>query len=169
VNPLAPLLFLFALGRAKGGGFNVSPPGRGRPPRPRPNDPHDYTNVQPTPAAYKPAGPSTEKPWLTYPNPIPAAVINRAQALLKDHTVHEQIEKDPSTGGTVRYLRTTDNPPGHTSVTAWIPNPNYHGPVPAASQAPHSSASSPASPPAVLTAMHAKRPGAAARSRARRA
>lgn len=111
---LFPLLLLWLLG-SKG-----KRDGRSGPPK------YDYP---PSPAATtNPASPvySSSPPptWVPYA-PLTPEVIARAEQILHDHNAHQLIENDPShPGGKVRYLRTTDNPPGHVSVTAWMPNPN---------------------------------------------
>jgi hypothetical protein len=128
-----PLLLLYLFANNMGKGRGGSP--RGAPPQ-RPPDPFTFppADKPPVPAKYTPGAPAAKKPapgdtgtgaWVTYDSggvKMPPAVIARAKVLLNDKTAHETIEPDPSRPGEmVRYLRTTDNPPGHTSVTAWRP------------------------------------------------
>lgn len=136
-----PFLILWFLSRSSGaarapapkpkvpepGPFHFPPV---QPPKPKPGAPAKPGAAakpgapgQPAPVnvKYAPSAPSSD--WIPY-EPVPGAVAARAKQLLSDASVHEAIEKDPAhPGQVVRFLRTTDNPPGHTSVTAWKPRP----------------------------------------------
>jgi hypothetical protein len=135
-----PLFLLYLLTHWNGGGsapaYSFPTPKPNKPPKPHPHKPrpdpaYSYPPAPkppaPVPAASKPSpsplvySSAPVAPWVAY-KPLNPAVIKRAQQLLTDVTVHELIEQDPAHAGRkVRYLRTTDNPPGHTSVTAWMP------------------------------------------------
>jgi hypothetical protein len=100
------LLFLFG---SRKGGSREAPP---------------KYNFPPSPAATTNYSAAPPPAWVPYA-PLTPEVIARAEQILHDRNAHQLIENDPSHPGLkVRYLRTTDNPPGHTSVTAWMPNPN---------------------------------------------
>lgn len=110
INPIWLLLLLLFTGKGggRGGGGRAADPFKAFEPGPGPQ-----------PISYKGGGGGMRGRWKPY-KPLTPEVIARAQALLNDRSVHEVIEKDAA-GGVVRYLRTTDNPPGHVSVTAWRP------------------------------------------------
>lgn len=80
--------------------------------------------------ASMPSGPTFAETWVPYA-PLNAAVIARAEQLLRDpRAPHEVIEQDPASAGKVRYLK-LNAPPGHWTVTAWRPTLAQH-PSPAA-------------------------------------
>lgn len=119
---IGPLLVLYLLANhgRKDEPRPERPPGPPLPPGPMP---YDYP---PAPAPRNVPGPSPSSEWLPY-KPLNPLIVARAEEILKDPTKHVVIEADPTKpgGSLVRYIRTTDNPPGHTSVTAWLPNPKF--------------------------------------------
>lgn len=118
MDPILGLLLLLAFSRKGSGGgpaIFTSTPGTG----PSAFPPVPASHAQPpAPSPSVQAG----KKWQVY-HPLNQAVINRAVQLLHDQTMKvndERIEKDPASGGVVRYLKTAA-PQGKISVTAWKP------------------------------------------------
>lgn len=122
MNPLILLLLILAA-RGRGGRGNA-PSGK--------KDPFDFTPSKPVPVTAapgfdvvptsfdsgKPGGRALSK-WVPYAPLIPE-VIERASQILNQRGAKEIIEPDPADKTrVVRYLRTTDSPPGHVQVTAW--------------------------------------------------
>lgn len=132
-----PLVLLWLLSqRGKGGDTSSAPPHGGghhggTPHRgASPHDPFHMPPAQGQPVAYQGGGGGASSgPWISY-SPLHPDVVARAQALLHDVAAPpETIEPDPhplAPGGIVRYLKTHDNPPGHTSVTAWRHRTEVH-------------------------------------------
>jgi hypothetical protein len=114
VTDALPLLLLFLFGQGGNRGRRERPPPYDfKPDRPRGDQPAPLFSSAPT-----------QRAWVPY-EPLTPEVIARAEQILHDRNAHQLIENDPThPGAKVRYLRTTDNPPGHVSVTAWMPNPN---------------------------------------------
>jgi hypothetical protein len=127
VDPLLGLLLLWAFSKGKGG---APAPGGSLWPSPSPGKPADKGGggaskfpVSPAPPSVPPRSRSGGN-WKPYPAPIPAAVVARAQALLRDPTMAinaERLEPDPAGSGQVRYWK-VNAPPGKVSVTAWKPS-----------------------------------------------
>jgi hypothetical protein len=109
------ILYLLAKNSDKGGTSSSSPavfpPAKSpplSPPAPGATTPVTYTS----PHAHK---------WVPYA-PLTTEVIARAQTLLSDPTFTTELVEPDAQFGKVRYLRVHPSP-GHTSVTAWKPNP----------------------------------------------
>lgn len=162
MDPILGLLLLFALSRKKDGSApwstsssHASTPSTG----PTAFPPVPATIVHPTTSPSVHAGAR----WVPYV-PLVQAVIDRANALLHDPTMHpneERIEPDPASGGQVRYLKLSA-PPGHTSVTAWKPTllqPAAGAPTAAAPQGAHMvpASYSPVAPPPAASGRTLKR------------
>lgn len=127
MDPLgvAFLIWLFSRGSSSSSSSSSSP----ALPKPAPGGAHVYPPAMPadTVPVSVPSGATGSKKWIVY-HPLTPTVIARAEALLKDPTAKaETIERDQD-GNVVRYLK-LNAPPGHTSVTAWRPNPNYKPPA----------------------------------------
>jgi hypothetical protein len=128
IDPLLGLLLLWAFSK---GGKSATPGGGSLFPSPRAGKPADkggggasaFPVTPPQPSVpVRSASPPAK--WKPYPAPIPAAVIARAQALLRDPTMRindERLEPDPAGSGPVRYWK-VNQPPGKVSVTAWRPS-----------------------------------------------
>jgi len=116
MSPLGLLLLLWAFSRRNSP--NVDP---WQAPAPKPKPPEPWNTPASgwlQPASYGGGAPPQSK-WKPY-KPLTSAIIERAQKILNDPTAHEVIEPDPNDKTqVVRYLRTTDSPPGHVNVTAW--------------------------------------------------
>lgn len=108
------LLVLWALSRLKGGAGALLPS-----PSPSPSFPVTPPRENIPPRSATPPG-----KWKPYPAPIPAAVVARANELLRDKSMRvneERIEPDPASGQPIRYWK-VNQPPGKISVTVWRPN-----------------------------------------------
>lgn len=128
VDPLLGLLLLWAFSKSA----KSSAPGGGSLfPSPRPGKPADKGGggasafpVTPPPPRVPVRSQTPAGKWKPYPSPIPAAVVARAQQLLRDPTMRindERIEPDPASGQPIRFWK-VNQPPGKVSVTAWRPN-----------------------------------------------
>lgn len=128
VDPLLGLLLLWAFSKSS----KASAPGGGSLfPSPRPGKPAEKGGggasafpVTPPPPSVPPRSATPPSKWKPYPAPIPAAVVARANELLRDKSMRineERLEPDPAGSGPVRYWK-VNQPPGKVSVTAWRPS-----------------------------------------------
>lgn len=142
VDPLLGLLLLWAFSK----GSKASAPGGGSLfPSPRAGKPADKGGggaskfpVTPPAPSTPPYSPTPPGKWKPYPSPIPAAVVARAQALLRDPTMRineERLEPDPAGSGPIRFWK-VNQPPGKVSVTVWRPNLAQQAPRPAGNAPP---------------------------------
>jgi hypothetical protein len=124
VTPTAALFLFLALrdlfGSGKGGKrpkkdpFDFTPT---KPVKPSPKPGPSPDGFEIVPASTAPSG--SRSKWVPYAPLIPE-VIERASQILNQRGAKEIIEPDPADKTrVVRYLRTTDSPPGHVQVTAW--------------------------------------------------
>ena len=163
VDPLLGLLLLWAVSR----GSKASAPGGGSLfPSPRPGRPADKGGggastfpVTPPAPSVPPRSSTPPAKWKPYPSPIPAAVVARANELLRDKSMAlnaERLEPDPAGSGPIRYWK-VNQPPGKVSVTVWRPN---------LAQADRPAGNAPPSPRVLRSALSTKRapsPGRLAR------
>ncbi len=128
VDPLLGLLLLWAFSKSA---KSAAPGGGSLFPSPRAGKPVDKGGggasafpVSPPPPSVPARSQTPASKWKPYPAPIPAAVVARAQQLLRDSSMRindERIEPDPASGQPIRFWK-VNQPPGKVSVTAWRPN-----------------------------------------------